>query len=93
VTAPGGFSASASGFLTPVLLIIAIGFALLIYVTNIQAAARQDEHSRIEAQIGRMADGIDVQNWLLSLPQDRRPKLLRPFAAQRFVETEAPRSK
>lgn len=90
VTGPGGLSASASGFLSPLIFAIAMGFGVLIYISHLQALADEAQHLRIETQMGRMADGIDVQNWLLSIPQDRRPRLLKPYGADRFIENDGP---
>ena len=86
VTGPGGFGATATGVLTPVLFVIALGFGLNAYFAHTEAVAANSAHDRLENQVQRMADGIDVQNWLLSMPQDKRPRLLKPFAADRFIE-------
>lgn len=90
VTGPAGLSAQATGMLTPILFIMALGFGFTIYVSHLNAMTTQKEHEEIRVQMGRMADGIDVQNWLLSIPPDKRPRLLKPYAANRFIEPEVP---
>jgi hypothetical protein len=88
LSGPGGFGATARGLLTPIILILGLGFGVSIYFFSETAAQARAQHDRIEMMIGRMADGIEVQNWLLSLPQDKRPRLLRPYSANRFIESE-----
>ncbi len=88
VSGPGGIGATARGLITPIILIVGFGFGTLLYFLNDGAAANKAQHTRIEISIDRMADGIEVQNWLLSIPQDKRPRLLRPYSANRFIESE-----
>jgi hypothetical protein len=88
ISAPGGFAASARGLLTPIILIIGLGFGISIYFLNNTAAAARMQHDMIENQVSRMADGIEVNNWLLSMPIDKRPRLLKPYSANRFIEVE-----
>lgn len=88
LSGPGGLSATARGLLTPLILIIGLGFAVSIYFSNSAAIASKAQHDRLETSIGRMADGIEVNNWLLSMPIERRPRLLKPYSANRYIEDD-----
>ena len=88
VTAPGGFGATARGFLTPIILLLGLGFGVTVYFLNNTAAAAKLQHDRIENTVSRMADGIEVNNWLLSMPPDKRPALKKPLSADRFIKDD-----
>lgn len=88
LTGPGGFSATASGTLAPIALImLAIG-ASMIYLVNAEVARANLAHAEINTHIARMADAEEVRNWLLSIPEKQRPRLLKPFSADRYIEKE-----
>lgn len=88
VVGPMGLSATARGLLTPIILIVGLGFGVTIYFTSRTASEAMSQHARIETAMARQADAMEVQNWILSLPQDKRPRLIRPLSASRFLEDD-----
>jgi len=82
---PGGAAGYLKGvnLITVVLLIVAL--ALALYVIRVDAMADASAHAAIAYNQDRLVQAITVQNWLLSLPPDRRPKLPPPCAAMQSI--------
>ncbi len=86
ITGPGGFTATATGVLAPIALVmVAIGVTM-IYLVNAEVARGNLSHQEIQNHISRLADAVEVQNWLQSIPENKRPRLLKPFGADRYLE-------
>lgn len=72
---PGGFVIHATGTIVAIVL---VGVLLAAYV-HIEGLDRKIEHQQ-------MTDAIEVMNYINSLPQDERPRLIPPRALRRYTD-------
>jgi hypothetical protein len=65
-------------------VIVILAF-LFIAIEWYLADAQAKEHRILGHNQVLLIEALDVQNWLLSMPQDKRPKLKRPVGADRYL--------
>lgn len=75
----GKYSLKASGLI--VIFILLIGGAVMAGVWNLE----KHEHKMVEEH-GRLYDEIQIQSYLLSLPESERPVLLAPAAIRGRID-------
>lgn len=87
VTGPG-VSATAKGRVATVLLIVGLAVGVVLYAIGARGQVDTKEHDAITNQLSRAADALETRNWLESIPPKDRPRLLKPFSANRYVEDD-----
>jgi hypothetical protein len=85
VKLPGGAGGYLKGFNLIMIVLLLGGLALALYVIHLDATADATSHAAIAQNQDRLVNAITVQNWLLSLPAERRPPLPPPCPALRAI--------
>lgn len=83
-----GFGGRIKGREIIVIVSCLIAFASMGYIIHNDAAADHTAHEAIQSNQRELIEQMEVQNWLLSMPQNRRPALKRPTNAHKYLLKE-----
>ena len=89
IRAPGGWGGKLRGETIAVLVVLIGALALQILVVHWDNQADAAAHAGLARNQRELIEVLEVQNWLLSTPQLKRPRLRRPVAASKYVEEDA----
>jgi len=67
------------------IILVALGLLAIVYIVHTDASSDKEEHRQLANLLATQVEQQEVQNWLLSMPQDRRPQLKKPLGAERYL--------